>query len=96
MDTSACVTVNSVGLNSMTSEYNVQLSPNPTSGKVLITLAGSMSASVDVFDIQGKVIISLKEVSSGDSISLDNVQPGMYTFKVTNEKGTSTHRILKN
>ena len=96
MDTSACVTVNSVGLNSMTSEYNVQLSPNPTSGKVLITLAGSMNASVDIFDIQGKVILSLKKVSSGDSISLETVQPGMYTFKVTNEKGTSTHRILKN
>jgi hypothetical protein len=95
-DTSVCVTVVSVGLNSITSDYIVQLSPNPTSGKVLITLAGSMSASVDVFDIQGKVILSLKEVTSGDSISLDSVQSGMYTFKVTNEKGTSTHRILKN
>ena len=96
MDTSACITVNSVGLNEINSNYTHQLSPNPTSGKVLITLEKSMNASVDVFDNQGKIILSLKDVSSGDSISLETVQPGMYTFKVTNEEGTSTHRILKN
>jgi hypothetical protein len=96
MDTSACVTINSLFLNSLSSPHTIKLSPNPTSGKVLITFSESMKTCVDVFDYQGKIILSLKEISSGDSISLDRVQPGIYTFKVTNEEGTTIKRILKN
>lgn len=95
-DTSLCVTVNSVGLNSLTNNHSVKLSPNPTSGKIQLTLTGSNKASVEVYDIQGKIILTMKGIISGDFISLEGVQPGIYTMKVTSDVSISTHRIIKN
>lgn len=95
-DTSACVTVNSVGLENVSpSNYMVRLAPNPTSDKVQLTLTGATYASVIVYDIQGKVILTIKDVVSGDYISLVGVETGIYTMKVVNEMGASTHRIVK-
>ncbi len=96
-DTSACVTVNSVELENLNnSTLLVKLSPNPTSDKVQVTFTSISSASIVVYDLQGKIISILNEVTSGDLISLEGVQPGIYMIKVISEEGNSSHRIIKN
>lgn len=96
-DTSACVTVNSVGIDNLnTSNIAVKLSPNPTSDKVQVTFTSVSSASIIVYDLQGKIISTINKVISGDLISLEGVQPGIYMIKVISEEGNSSHRIIKN
>jgi hypothetical protein len=96
-DTSDCVVLSSVGINELnTSNSGVVLSPNPTTGKVQFTFNGVGTSVITVVDATGKVIVSANNVTSGDTISLEGTQKGMYIVKVVNALGTSTHRIIKN
>lgn len=95
-DTSACVNINSVGLESNQADLGISLYPNPTTGNVFVNMPATEEATITVFDAQGKVVMTLENAQNGSVIELSDVQYGMYMIQVANANGSNTFRIVKN
>ncbi len=93
--TSSCVTVNSVGINENKADAAVSVYPNPTKGKVNVTIP-TEQANVTVYNALGKVIANYNNVQNGATIDLSNNQNGVYLIHVSTEKGISIFRVVRN
>lgn len=91
-DTSNCLVVDYIGL-SENAAINAVIYPNPTTNDVKITFTES-SATLIILDAQGKCIQTQK-IISGDSISLEHLETGVYFFELTTEQGKSVKRVVK-
>jgi hypothetical protein len=70
--------------------------PNPVKSTVNIDLSSVDNSSVDVYDIDGRKILTQKLSNSSNTINIDNLSSGMYLFKVTSDQGTATSKVVKN
>lgn len=82
-------------------ESNVKLYPNPASGSHYLELSEASDLSIQLFDIQGKLLQSVRlgNLESNRTISMDisNLSSGMYLYKVTSDRYTESIRfIIKN
>jgi hypothetical protein len=93
--TSNCVLIDFVGINENKTEANVSIYPNPTKGKVNLTIP-TEQANVSVYNALGKVIANYNNVQNGASIDLSNNPNGVYLIHVATEKGTSILRVVRN
>lgn len=93
--TSNCVLINFVGINENKAETNVSIYPNPTKGKVNLTIP-TEQANVSVYNALGKMISNYSNVQNGTSIDLSNNPNGVYLIHVATEKGTSILRVVRN
>lgn len=92
-DTTNCVTIANVGIKeSMISTISVH--PNPTHDVVIVTMDAA-SATVEVMDVQGK-LIQTAQIKSGDQIDLSTYERGVYTLRIKTDLGSSIERIVKN
>ena len=62
--------------------------PNPTSGEVRLETVGSEFVDLQVFDLNGRVVFTQREVASGSQLDLGNLGTGVYVVRAT---GASTH-----
>lgn len=73
---------------------DVQLSPNPTTGELHVTLGGSHVAELKVLDIMGRTV--LRETVAGKAkISLQSQPAGAYTVQVKTADGVCNRRVIK-
>ncbi len=93
--TSNCVLIDIVGINENKAEANVSIYPNPTKGKVNLTIPTDQ-ANVSVYNALGKVIANYSNVQNGATIDLSNNPNGVYLIHVATEKGTSILRVVRN
>lgn len=70
-----------------------EIFPNPTSDLVTIRFEAP-EAELAVADAQGKRIHT-QTIISGESISLLNVETGIYFFELTTNQGKTTQRVVK-
>lgn len=91
-DTSACFTVNNVGLDEQIQDV-IAVFPNPSFDNVVVTMSMN-SAMLDIMDANGR-ILRTKEIESGELVSLVEFPAGMYYFKINAENGTSVLRVVK-
>src|SRR3989338_1111313 len=92
-DTSNCVVVDYIGLDENTL-INASISPNPATDEVQITFTGT-SALLIIRDAQGKMI-QTENIENGATISLVNLQTGVYFFELVTVQGKATKRVVKN
>jgi trimeric autotransporter adhesin len=92
-DTSNCVSIANVGIKENTIS-TISVHPNPTHDVVIVTMDAS-SATVEVMDVQGK-LIQTTQIKSGDQVDLSGYERGVYTLRIKTEFGTSLERIVKN
>ena len=77
-DTSACESVNNVGINEISSNINVH--PNPTNDLITLDVNGyNGSVNVEVYDLSGRLLKS----TNNTTISLNNYAKGIYVFRVS-------------
>jgi hypothetical protein len=93
--TSTCVTVNSVGINENKADAAISVYPNPTKGKVNLSIP-TEQANVTVYNALGKVIANYNNIQNGATIDLSNNQNGVYLIHVSTEKGISIFRVVRN
>jgi hypothetical protein len=67
--------------------------PNPTFDYITVEFSGTF-ADVELYDAQGK-IIRRASIQSGDQLSLENEQSGVYFVRIISESGTFMHRVVK-
>lgn len=79
----------------VTIQNNVSIYPNPAADNVHITTA--MRYSYNLCDITGKTMLTGELPQGDNTISLNNLNSGIYLLKLTGNDGTgSVHKILKN
>lgn len=78
----------------------VMIYPNPFSSNTTITFNETINGKVtiSIIDITGKEVAKNDFYVQNDSLkwSNNNLKPGMYIMKITNDSKTSTHKILIN
>ena len=75
---------------------NVSIYPNPTKGDLTIQWDGVEHASVKVFDIQGKLVLSTQMVENNMTLSLNQCENGVYLIQVESNHTKVIRRIIKN
>lgn len=91
-DTSACVAVNSVGIeeNNLITAY---IYPNPTSNQVTILFDGTV-ANLKITDAQGK-LIRQQSITNNATLSISSFESGIYIFEISTDKGNTIKRVSK-
>lgn len=81
-----------VGIQELGENQNIDIYPNPT--KDLLNITSNQSGVVEIWSIEGKMLLSKSEIHSGkNTISLKGINTGIYFLKFTNDKNQS--KMLK-
>jgi|694.fasta_scaffold100510_3 hypothetical protein len=72
---------------------NTIIYPNPTENWFTLEF-DSPSAYIEILDAQGKVL-QIRQHISGETISLENEQSGIYFIRIISEHATTVHRVVK-
>lgn len=93
--TSACITINEVGLDETTvPNINIAISPNPVTDEFTVQF-DSERIDLIVTDIQGKIVLRASGVVSGNKLSLAGADQGVYLLRLYSDQGTGMKRIVK-
>lgn len=74
----------------------VKLYPNPTNNNWSIKTNNSTINSIQVFDILGKLVISLSPNSNEAVIDASSLKTGVYMARIEGENGLKTIKLVKN
>lgn len=95
-DTSLCVT----SLNELALQDAVKLTPNPSSGKVQLSvnlLESQGPSSFEIYAIDGKMVVERERISSSNytkDLDLSLLPNGIYFVKLTTDKGTVVKKLV--
>ncbi|MNJ88740.1 Beta-propeller repeat protein [compost metagenome] len=92
-DTSACVNINSVGIDDYVLQ-NWDIFPNPTSGEVTVIFEGINGVLV-IRDAAGKLVWG-GEILQNSTVSLNDYQRGVYFFELKTATQMGIKRVVKN
>lgn len=82
----------SVGSNPI---MNSNVYPNPTKGIVNVSIPDlADTATIKLYDIQGRQILSKETNQVNSSFEIDNLQDGMYLVNIENEEASVTKKII--
>ncbi len=84
------IDVTTVGVEDFTSETAVY--PNPATDVININTTDNVQR-VEIFNMQGQLVKA--ETGEVKSVSVKDLANGLYTMKLTTDKGTSMHKIIK-
>lgn len=73
----------------------VQVYPNPTNGDVFLVFSEVLENQLEVIDVTGKILISKTLTGQKINLNISHLVNGVYYVKVSNEKGLSTSKIVK-
>ena len=78
---------------------NITIHPNPTSGVVYITNTGSVEVfDYEISDVNGKLIRMEEAAINGTEpaeVNLEELDPGVYLFRIYNGTAEKIYRIVK-
>ena len=94
VDTSACVSINAVGMADNSFENGLIIYPNPTCDFANIELEDN-NYSIMVFDQTGKIITKQNATSGKMQIDLKALNSGIYFIRIEGEKKVFTGTIVK-
>lgn len=77
---------------------DIAIYPNPTKGEVFLHLGNSFgnSAIIGIYTAEGHLVNKIQTVGSDQTLSLDNLPPGVYLIKISNATKTITRKIIRN
>jgi hypothetical protein len=83
-----------IGINNY--EINeLSIFPNPANSQWTIHSENTDITLVEVFDLQGKLVLTLSPDSPTVEINASNLVKGVYLSKISTDSGTSTVRLVK-
>jgi hypothetical protein len=96
-DTSSCVQVVSVNVNSLETNNVFSVLPNPVENRFMLNAAQPLEQAVfTLTDIRGRVVFSLaNQNGSAFEIDMQRFESGMYILQVTEKDHVSNIRVVK-
>ena len=82
-----------LSINEADNSTNLSIYPNPTSDKFRVETPEKIT--VDITDLMGKTIRSIKDVDSAKWIDISDLQSGLYFAKIKNDKSSQLIKIIK-
>jgi subtilisin-like proprotein convertase family protein len=74
---------------------NSSVYPNPTKGIVNVSIPSlSDKATITLYDLQGRAIMSKDTNQVSSSFSIENLQDGVYLVNIANDQGSVTKKIV--
>jgi len=70
--------------------------PNPTNSKWTISTRNQEIQAIEVYNVIGKRVLSLKPNTMSAKVDASSLAPGVYIATITTEKGTSSRKLIKN
>ncbi len=92
-DTSACVTISTIGINELTESNLIQVNPNPNNGSFVITTTRDVKKII-IIDILGKELMSFNPTASSTSVNLEAQPNGVYFIKAIPENAQTVKRFV--
>jgi len=96
VDTSACVTVNTVGINENNFGDQIKLYPNPTKSNVVIDLGEVKAATVLFTDLTGKEVLLVKNINSNTiTLNTSSLNKGLYFVTIQSNNNQKILKLVK-
>lgn len=95
IDTSNCIAINSVGMDMISELSDIEIFPNPTTGKVTLSLSTEQTKTVVLTNSLGKHLKTIKDINGKISIDLSSFSDGLYFLQLQTEGGSTIKRIIK-
>ncbi len=93
-DTSACISIATVGLNqNILENSHFSVSPNPSNG--VYNISTDVEHTLIVTNLMGQVIFSSKNPKGNHWLDLTSYSTGIYFLSINSEKGNKTIRLVK-
>lgn len=74
---------------------DVQIYPNPNNGIFTITMQNEEQASVEVFDVNGRLVYKTSIDEEKTELKLSNIEAGIYLLQITTKSSVTTkHKIV--
>lgn len=78
------------------SSNEFSLYPNPTKGLVSISNSSALINSIEITDLNGRVVKSITDASNLNvEVNISDLSSGVYMMKIVSEKGTITKKVIK-
>ncbi|MDP2387019.1 MAG: T9SS type A sorting domain-containing protein [Bacteroidota bacterium] len=88
VDVTWLITTPQVGLNEFSKVADTRVFPNPASDNLFIKLEKSTSVSVEIYDLQGKLVQQLETKGAVAQVNVSKLEKGLYVYKVTANDGS--------
>jgi hypothetical protein len=87
--------LNATGIPNIAPHSSVKVYPNPTSDFIIFKTQNSIPAIVDIYNLQGQLVIS-KKLSDNNRISVNHLTNGTYIYELTQGSQINKGKIIKN
>jgi hypothetical protein len=94
-ETSACFSINSVGVQSIDPSIIVTAYPNPASEAITIETSAHSNKTIRIYDAVGKLVFEGAMNDSKMNVSCSTWSAGMYTIELTTNEHTYKHKLIK-
>jgi hypothetical protein len=94
-ETSACFSINSVGVESIDPSIIVTAYPNPASEAITIETSAHSNKTIRIYDAVGKLVFEGAMNDSKMNVSCSTWSAGMYTIELTTNEHTYKHKLIK-
>jgi len=84
------------GINDLTSDFSVEVFPNPTKGNVNIqfTELPQKGTRINILDLAGRLIRTQAANSDKEFIDLQGNKSGVYFIQIKNEQHAKTYKVI--
>ena len=95
IDTTACFSVNNVGIESQLSSNEVTVYPNPANDYFNIAFSNASEVySIKLYDMVGKLVIEGKVSNGTETIDVSQLVAGQYTIVISSRNNTISKKII--
>lgn len=84
-----------LGTQDFLNNNNFETYPNPATNNVTIDLLETDNSDLEVFDFNGKKLLTQKLSNLSNNINIENLVSGVYIFQVSSNKGSATRKVIK-
>ena len=96
IDTSACYTINALGIVELTSPNLFRVFPNPTNRGMTIETPELLDASIKIMDLTGQLVLKQENLyGKSFTIDLHNLINGLYILEIESDRELHRVKIIK-
>ena len=95
VDTSACVTIATVGLSGLRNASTILLYPNPNEGIVNVELGEWRQVNISVYDVEGKMVYHEEDINERKHQFQLDVPAGVYVVELESSAGKQSMKLVK-